>query len=94
MGVVSVNELRVSVNDIRGSSYNEKSIIATGVPELGVNAPNGLKQTTAIIIDCRTGRYGATFGCKIERKNQKPWTRKIGEIFHWFHRKNFKHFLW
>jgi hypothetical protein len=72
MGVVSVNKLRVAINYIRDPGRNERFALAIGVPELGVSTPNGLKQTTAMIIDCKTGRYAATFGWKIERKNQKP----------------------
>ena len=94
MGVFSFNEPRVAINYIRDPGSNERFALAIGVPELGVSAPNGLKQTTAMIINCKTGRYAATFGWKIERINQKPWARKIGGIFCWFHQKNFKHSLW
>ncbi|EHA63172.1 hypothetical protein Syn8016DRAFT_0213 [Synechococcus sp. WH 8016] len=94
MGVVSFDEPRAAIKNIRDPVSNEQFALAIGVPELGVRPPNGLKQTTAMIIDCKTGRYAATFGWKIERKNQKPWTRKIGGFFYWFHQKNFKHSLW
>jgi hypothetical protein len=94
MGVFSFNEPRVAINYIRDPGSNEQFALAIGVPELSVSAPNGLKQTTAMIINCKTGRYAVTLGWKIDRKDQKPWARKIGGIFCWFHQKNFKHSLW
>ena len=85
MGVFSFNEPRVAINYIRDPGSNERFALAIGVPELGVSAPNGLKQTTAMIINCKTGRYAVTLGWKVDRKDQKPWARKISEIFCWFH---------
>ena len=72
MGVFCFNKPRVAINYIRDPGSNERFALAIGVPELGFSAANGLKQTAAMIIDCKTGRYAATFGWKIERKNQKP----------------------
>lgn len=94
MGVVSFSEPRAAIKDIRDPGSNDQFPLAIGVPELCISAPNGLKQTTAMNIDCKTGTYSVTFGWKIERKNQKPWALKIGGIFYWFHQKIFKDSLW
>lgn len=55
MGVVSFDEPRAAIEDIRDPGSNEQFALAIGVPELGVSPPNGLKKTTAMIIDCKTG---------------------------------------
>jgi len=72
MGVVSFNKPRAAIKDIRDTGSNDQFQLAIGVPELGISAPNGLKQTTAMIINCKTGRYAVTLGWKIDRKDQTP----------------------
>ena len=82
----------ISINYAR--SWDEPAEYALAITAKNpIFADNGLRQSTALLVNCKLGKYSVAFGYKIE-KSVAATAEVLAINFCGFHKKTFSHSLW
>ena len=91
-GNVSFTDPLISIN--YAQSWREPAEYALAITTKNpVKAINGQGQSTALLVNCKSGRYSVAFGYRLEQNVEETVDRIFGN-FCSFHKKTFSHALW
>ena len=91
-GNISYTNPLMSINYVQ--SWDEPAEYALAITaKNSIKANNGQRQSTALLVNCKSGLYSVSFGYKIEKSIEEA-VEVLAINFCNFHKKSFAHTLW